>query len=83
MAVSGGLVLGGYGILLTGTGNLIWPGYGQQFLSTMSSVYPGFHATRNLIDVLVGSGYGFLDGAFGHLQGCAIPEPGGVPVPED
>jgi hypothetical protein len=29
----------------------------------MSSVYPGFRYSRTLADVLVGAGYGFLDGA--------------------
>lgn len=63
MALAGGVLLGGYGMFLTGLGNIIFPGYGERFLLTMSSVYPGYHATRSLVDVLVGAGYGFVDGA--------------------
>lgn len=54
---------GGYGMFLTGIINLLAPGYGEHFLLTMSSVYPGYHATRTVVDVLVGTGYGIVDGA--------------------
>ena len=50
-------------MFLTGLANWISPTYGEHFLLTMSSVYPGYHATRTLADVLVGTGYGLVDGA--------------------
>ena len=31
----------------------------------MSSVYPGFHTTRTVGEVLLGTVYGFVDGAIG------------------
>lgn len=34
-------------------------------LHGLSSVYPGFHASRTVLDVLVGTGYGIVDGAVG------------------
>ena len=55
----------GAGILLIGLINLAAPAYGVNFLHGLSSVYPGFHASRTVLDVLVGSGYGIVDGAVG------------------
>ncbi|MBI4464674.1 MAG: hypothetical protein HY647_08215 [Acidobacteria bacterium] len=52
-------------MLLPGLLNLVLPTYGEHFLMTMSSVYPGYHATRTLGDVLIGTGYGLVDGAVG------------------
>ncbi len=65
LAITAAVVWGGYGMFLTGIINLFAPHYGEHFLLTMSSVYPGYHATRNLMDVLVGTGYGIVDGAIG------------------
>lgn len=62
MAVTSGLLWGG-GLLACGLVNLAAPPYGRRFLRMMSSVYPGFHNSRTLADVLVGAGYGFVDGA--------------------
>lgn len=56
-------VLWGGGILLTGLINLAVPTYGVECLRLMSSVYPGFHGSRTFVDVLVGTGYGVVDGA--------------------
>ncbi len=56
-------VLWGISILGTGIINLFAPHYGEHFLLTMSSIYPGYHATRTLTGVLVGTGYGIVDGA--------------------
>ena len=64
-AIAAAVVWGGYGMFGTGVLNLLWPKYGEHFLLTMSSLYPGYHATRNLFDVLVGTGYGMADGAVG------------------
>ena len=51
------------GVLFVGLLNIIRPGYGKAFLSIVSSVYPGYHAEPNLVSVLVGTAYAFLDGA--------------------
>jgi hypothetical protein len=61
-----GLIWGG-ALLVVGLCNLASPGYGEAFLRGMSSVYPGYHATRSLGDVLVGTGYGLVDGGLGGL----------------
>ena len=58
-------VLWGGAILLVGLINLAAPSYGTNFLHGLSSVYPGFHASRTILDVLVGTGYGIVDGAVG------------------
>ena len=62
LAVSGGILWGG-AILLTGILNLLWPSYGEHFLLMVSSIYPGYHGTRTLGDVLIGTGYGLVDGS--------------------
>ena len=51
-------------ILTTGIANLIWPGYGETFLKAMASLYPGYKAERYIGDVIVGSLYALVDGAF-------------------
>ena len=66
LALTAGVLWGGC-MLLTGLMNLVLPSYGEHFLLTMSSVYPGYHATRTLGDVLVGTGYGLVDGAVAGL----------------
>ena len=60
-------VLWGGGILFVGLVNLASPSYGTVFLQWTSSIYPGFHNSRTFIDVLVGTGYGLVDGAVGGL----------------
>jgi len=60
-------VLWGGGLLFVGLVNLASPSYGTNFLAGVSSVYPGFHATRTFGDVLVGTGYGVVDGGIGGL----------------
>ncbi len=62
LAITSGLVWGG-AMLTCGLLNLAARPYGKRFLELMSSVYPGFHNRRNFADVLVGAGYGFVDGA--------------------
>jgi hypothetical protein len=64
LAITSGVVWSG-GILTCGLINLAVPSYGRQFLKVMSSVYPGFRNVRTVPDVLVGAGYGFVDGAIG------------------
>jgi len=58
-------VIWGGGLLFVGLINLVSPSYGANFLVGVSSVYPGFHATRTFGDVLVGTGYGVVDGGIG------------------
>ena len=62
LAITSGLVWGG-AMLTCGLVNLAARPYGRKFLELMSSVYPGFHNSGTLGDVLVGAGYGFVDGA--------------------
>lgn len=50
-------------MLLTGLINLADPRYGGEFLRMMSSIYPGADTTRTLSSVLLGTVYGFVDGA--------------------
>jgi hypothetical protein len=53
------------GIFLVGIVNLAAPSYGAAFLQMVSSIYPGFHNSRHFLDVLVGTGYGLIDGGIG------------------
>lgn len=66
LAFASGILWGG-GMLVVGGINLTSASYGAEFLRLMSSVYPGFHNTRTLGDVLVGTGYGLVDGGIAGL----------------
>jgi hypothetical protein len=50
-------------MLIVGLINLADPRYGGEFLRTMSSIYPGADTARTLGSVLLGTVYGFVDGA--------------------
>lgn len=50
-------------MLVIGLVNLADPRYGGEFLRTMSSVYPGADTARTVGRVLLGTAYGFVDGA--------------------
>jgi hypothetical protein len=65
LALAGGILWGVLGILGVGLINLIRPGYGQAFLELAASIYPGYHATASFGQVIVGTLYGFVDGAAG------------------
>jgi hypothetical protein len=54
-------------VLVVGLANLVAPAYGLSFLQLISSIYPGYHASRNFVDVLVGTGYAIVDGGIGGL----------------
>jgi hypothetical protein len=71
LALSSGLLWGG-ALLTCGLVNLVARPYGRRLLELMSSVYPGFHNSRTLGDVLVGAGYGFVDGAIGGAVVAAL-----------
>ncbi len=64
LIMTSALVWGGC-LLCVGIGHLLIPSYGVAFLDAMSSVYPGFHASGGAADVLLGTGYGLVDGAIG------------------
>jgi len=64
LALTAGLVWGG-AILLVASANAIWPNYGQAFLQLVASIYSGYHALASARDILVGTAYGFVDGAVG------------------
>jgi hypothetical protein len=64
LALATGILWGGC-ILLVGIVNLAAPSYGVAFLQMASSIYPGFHNTHTFLDVLVGTGYGLVDGGIG------------------
>jgi len=64
LTITAGLFCGGC-VLMTGLVNLAIPSYGTVFLQCVSSIYPGFHNSRSFVDVLVGMGYGLVDGAIG------------------
>lgn len=50
-------------MLIVGLINLADARYGSEFLRMMSSVYPGADTTRTVGRVLLGTVYGFIDGA--------------------
>ena len=62
LALTAGIVWA-LSVLLVGAANLIWPGYDGAFLQVIDSIYPGYHATRSVIDVIVGVLYALVDGA--------------------
>lgn len=66
LAISFALLWGGC-IFCVGIVNLAAACYGGNFLQMMSSVYPGFRNSRTFLDVLVGTGYGLVDGGLGGL----------------
>jgi hypothetical protein len=71
LAITSGLVWSGC-ILTCGLINLASPRYAGRFLKLMSSVYPGYRNARTVPDVLVGAGYGLVDGAVGGAVFAAL-----------
>lgn len=61
-ALTVGLFWGG-AILLVALANAIWPTYGEAFLQLVASLYPGYHPLASVREILIGSAYGFVDGA--------------------
>lgn len=66
LALAIGLIWAGC-LFFVGIVNLIVPTYGAGFLQAISSIYPGYHDSRHFLDVLVGTGYAFVDGGIGGL----------------
>lgn len=70
-------ILWGLAMLLVGLVHMVEPAYGREFLRLMSSIYPGADTSPTLARVLIGTVYGFADGAiagfiFGLLYGAFI-----------
>jgi len=63
--ITGGVLWGLLAMFGVGAANLIWPDYGGAFLNAMASIYPGYHAEPTFGQVLIGGGYGIVDGAVG------------------
>lgn len=51
-------------VFLVALVNLIWGYYGQHFLDVLT-FYPGYHATRNIVEVMIVTVYAFFDGLIG------------------
>lgn len=60
-------ILWGLALFLAGLANLIWPGYAVAFLEVMTSIYPGYEAAPTIDSLILGTLYGFLDGAIAGL----------------
>jgi hypothetical protein len=78
ITIASALLWGGC-MLLIGLINLADPSYGGEFLRMISSVYPGADTSRTLNRVLLGTVYGFVDGAivgyvFGSLYRLFVRE---------
>jgi len=60
--LTGGVVwaIAMFGVILA---NLFHPAYGADFLAAIASVYPGWHFMHRWTDLLIGTVYGFIDGA--------------------
>lgn len=64
LALAAGLLWGG-AILLVALINLSAPEYGRAFLDLAASIYPGYHPGNGVGSVLLGTGYGLVDGFVG------------------
>jgi hypothetical protein len=56
-------ILWGATMLVVGLINLAAPSYGADFLTAMSSIDCGFHEHHTFASVLIGTGYGVVEGA--------------------
>lgn len=64
LALAFAILWGGGVMLLVGLGNLCC-GYGQPLLDMMASVYPGYSGGGSVGQLLIGVGYGIVDGLIG------------------
>jgi hypothetical protein len=64
LAIAAGTLWGG-AILMIAVVEFFSPSYGRAFLELAASIYPGYDAGRSVGQVLLGAGYGFVDGAVG------------------
>lgn len=65
-AIAAGILWGG-AILIVGLINLADPHYGMNFIELTSSVYPWYHASRDTLNVIIGTVDGLIDGAIAGL----------------
>ncbi len=56
-------ILWGGSIFLVASLHYFFPGYGQSFLEIPASFFPGYHVDRSIVSVLIGTGWGLVDGA--------------------
>ena len=66
LALAAGILWGG-AVLLVSLGNMIWPPYGGAFLQAVASVYPGYDPAGGGIAIVIGTIFGFVDGAIAGL----------------
>lgn len=66
LALAAGALWGAV-VFLTALTNLIWPSYGQACLEVLASVYPGYDAIPSFGQLIIGTGYGLVDGFIGGL----------------
>jgi hypothetical protein len=59
-----GILWAGY-ILLVSVIESFQPEYGRAFLDFCASIYPGYHPGSGFVSVIMGTAYGFVDGAIG------------------
>jgi len=81
LALAAGLLWGG-AILLVALINLGAPVYGRAFLDLAASIYPGYHPGTGIGSVVLGTGYGLVDGTIGGaifawLYNLLLPRPAG------
>ncbi len=58
-------VLWGGAILVTGVANMMWPDYGKACLEVIASIYPGYTGEATIAQIMIGTGYGLVDGIVG------------------
>lgn len=64
LSLTAGLIWG-MAIFFVAAVSLIWPNYGHAFLELTASIYPGYHPSSSIGSVIIGTLYGFVDGAIG------------------
>ena len=64
LGITAALFWGG-SILVIALVNMMWSGYGQAVLDLVASIYPGYDGTASIGQVLIGTGYGLVDGFIG------------------
>jgi uncharacterized membrane protein YeaQ/YmgE (transglycosylase-associated protein family) len=49
-------------VAVVGILNILFPGYAAEYLKILSAFYPGYKASGNILDLIVGVVYAFVDG---------------------
>lgn len=58
-------LLWGLAMAMIGIANSVNPAYGGALIEVLSSLYPGYEGSGAAGDVVIGTAYGLVDGAFG------------------